>query len=106
MINFQDTNILISQFHELNEVYDNQYSLYLDVDGFELFDMRLGKSVFRSSFKHRKTFTEFLVRLKNDIIQVGCIKYRRDGKPSSAQSWALKSLLKSYDETEISYFLN
>lgn len=89
---------MVYVFLELNSVYDNQFTLYLDTNGWELFDIRTGKSIIHHQFKHFRQFTFDMKKLMRDIINVGSanIRVNRDRKPKPSEVWSIKSLLKIY----------
>lgn len=91
---------LITKFKELVTIYPHVV-LYLDKDSWEVFDTQFCKPLFRRSFKQVNTLRDELSKLRLNIINVGCIKYRRDGKPDKLQSWALRNLSLLYEEPEI-----
>lgn len=98
---------MISVFHDLNAVYDNQFSLYLDSNGWELFDIRTAKCIIHRSFNQFRQFTTEMVKLRQDIINVGLanIRVNRQQKPNKNESWSIKSLLKIYSVQDY-YFFN
>lgn len=89
---------MVYTFHELNSVYENQFSLYLDINGWELFDIRVGKSILRNDFKHFRQFTSDMKKLMYDFCNVGSanIRLNRNQKPKPNEIWAIKYLLKHY----------
>lgn len=99
VIEFSD---MVYVFHELNSVYENQFSMYLDSDGWELFDMRTAQTIIRHDFKHFRQFTSDMRKLKNDIINVGMASIRVNAfkLPKKHEVWSIKSLLKKYPITD------
>lgn len=89
---------MISVFHDLNSVYDNQFTLYLDMDGWELFDVRTARTIFRRPFNQFRHFTSDMIKLRQDMINVGTanIRVNRQQRPNKNESWSIKSLLKFY----------
>lgn len=98
-------NIIII-FRELTDVYNNQFTLYLDKDFWEVFDMRIGKTIFRHKFKELKPLSENMRRLTNAIIECGAIKYMKNKKPNIVQSCALKYITRLYGEEQLNYFIS
>lgn len=94
-----------TRFRELLSVRSH-YVLYMDLNDWELFDPNVGRCIFRHSFKHLKSFTEDLIKLRHNIVEVGCIQFSRDGLPSKSQSWSLKYLLKFYSIEELKSLCN
>lgn len=103
-IEFSD---MVYTFHELNSVYDNQFTLYLDSNGWELFDLRIGKSILKAEFKHFRQFTSDMKKLTNDICNVVLAKQRlnRHQKPKLNEVWSIKAILKHYAPFD-KYFFN
>lgn len=103
VIEFSD---LVYQFHELNSAYDNQFTLYLDMNGWELFDMRVSRPIIRHEFKHFRQFTSDMRRLYNDILNVSManISCNRDLKPKPNHIWSVKYIIKKYSIDD-SYFI-
>ena len=89
---------MISVFHDLNAVYDNQFTLYLDMDGWELFDVRTARMIFRRPFSQFRHFTSDMIKMRQDLINVGTanIRVNRQQRPNKNESWSIKSLLKFY----------
>lgn len=96
-------NVII-RFRELTHIYQDFLTLYLEKDFWEIFDMRVGRTIFRHRFKHVSALLENIRRLEHAILEVGCIKYRIDGKPSKVQSNCIKFLQTLYKPSEIIYF--
>lgn len=89
---------LVSAFHELNSVYDNQYTLYLDMQGWELLDLRIAKVIFRMEFRHFRTFTQSMKKLMNDLCNVGVANQlvNRSRKPKQNMIWSIKAVMLHY----------
>ena len=96
---------IIVDFRELSALHDKQFTLYLDVDYWEIFDMRFGKTIIRHEYKHIRKLHEDILHLTNSIMHVGCIKFRPNKQPNTNQSWALKFLKTLYNDDELKYFL-
>lgn len=90
---------LVMTFQDLNSVYDNQFTLYLDFQGWELFDLRIGKVIFRHKFQHFRQFTKDMLRLANDLTNLGManISCNRGRRPKNSEIWSIKFLLRFYD---------
>ena len=97
---------VIAQFRDLNDLYNSNLTLTLDNFGWEIFDMRVCRTIIRHDYKKVKHLLEDIHRMKNSIIRVGCVKYRRGNRPSSSEFWAYKYLLNMYNDSEIKYFTN
>lgn len=89
---------MVNVFHELNSVYDNQFTLYLDSTGWELFDLRTAKVILKNDFKNFNIFTQSMKRLMNDLCNVGVANQlvNRGRKPKNNMIWSIKSLLNYY----------
>lgn len=98
---------LVSVFHELNSVYDNQYTLYLDMQGWELLDLRTAKVIFRMEFRHFRTFTQSMKKLMNDLCNVGVANQlvNRGRKPKQNMIWSIKAIMLHYS-IEDNYLFN
>lgn len=90
----------ITAFNELNDVADMQMSLYLDMNGWELLDLRFGKVVMSFPYKHLKDLRECMTILKHTFIHVGSARH---GLRSSLSHLTTnyKRLQKWYSEYEI-----
>lgn len=96
---------LVQIFHELNSVYNNQYSLYLDMDYWELFDLRVARPIIRHEFKHFNQFTSDMKRLYHSILMTASanIRCNRYQKPKNNEIWHIKHIIKLYTLSD-SYF--
>lgn len=103
VIEFSD---MCHQFHELNSVYDNQFTMYLDSNGWELFDLRIGRTILKNDFKHFRQFTSDMRRLMNNIVNVGManILVNRNIRPKQEHVWSIKALIKLYGLTDTYLF--
>lgn len=97
---------LVNIFFELNSVYENQFTLYLDTRGWELFDLRKAQVIFTYDFKHFRQFTEDMKRLNRDFLNLasGSIRINRGKKPKSIEVWSIKRLLNIYGDTDTYLF--
>lgn len=104
--NFEFSN-LINMFFELNSVYDNQFTLYLDTQGWELFDLRRARSIYRYDFKHIRQFTDDMRILSRDFLNLssGTIHINRGKRPKSHETWSIKKLMRLYG-TDDKYLFN
>lgn len=96
---------VISEFRETTAVYQDNLSLYLDRNYWEVFDLRIGKTIFRHEFKHIKTLIDDLRRFRDAISEVSLIKFRIDKLPSRHQSACYRYLQRFYDNQQILYFV-
>lgn len=85
---------IIVVFRELNTVCDKQLILSLDKDSWEVFDLRRCEPLCRYGFKQIRPFREWMVRLKQDIINVSMASYRKS--PTGSQVSSIKRLYKLY----------
>lgn len=97
---------VISEFHELNGIMDDNLVLYLDQKYWEIFDTRRAIPIIRHEFKH---LTNMLSDIKAMIRAVGEIEYCRmrvsSGKnPTTTQSCAFRKLFQIYGND--TYFFN
>lgn len=89
---------MVYTFHEINSVYENQFTLYLDSNGWELFDIRVGKCILKNDFKHFRQFIQDMKKLQNDIcnVMLSGQKLNRHQRPSKSEVWSIKALLQHY----------
>lgn len=99
---------VIRVFHELNECYRNQFCIYMDSQVWELFDTRCARTIIRHQFKHFNQFTQDMIKLKHDIINVGCVNASigRNRKPKSTEVWSIKSIINLYGFEDKYFFDN
>lgn len=97
---------IVSVFQELDAMYQNNYSLYLDSKGWELFDMRVGRTILFFPFGQFKRFTDEMRKLKHNIINVGManIRVNQMKQPTKAEIWSVKNLLKFYPMDDVFFF--
>ena len=96
---------LIILFRELTDVYNNQFTLYLDKDYWEVFDLRIGKPIFRHKFKELKPLSDNMRRLTHAIIDCGTIRFMKNKQPNQVQAGAVRFLMRLYGEEQLNYFL-
>ena len=99
--NQNEIAMVISTFRELQSVREH-YVLYLDTNGWEVFDPITSKAVIRHSFKHLRNLIEDMKELRRAIVNVSCIQFNKSGKPDQVQSLAIKRLKRYYTNLEIS----
>ena len=99
---------VIRAFHELNGCYQDQYTIYLDSQVWELFDTRVSKTIIRHEFKHFNKFRSDMRKLQRDIINVTILgqSLARGYKPKLTDVWSIKSILKLYDINDKYFFHN
>lgn len=96
---------VISIFNELNAVRQKNLCLYLDSQGWEVYDQEFCLPILRSEFKHIKTLTDEMRHIRQSIIEASMIKYLpTPEKPNRVQSWAVRHLQKIYKE-HVNYFI-
>lgn len=93
---------MISTYKELIDMYSH-LTLYLDSTGWEIFDVRIGKPIFRHSFKHIKALTEDLQKFTHHYINLVDLYHRLPDKQVSGKR-ALNYFTKYYNEEELKYF--
>lgn len=86
-------DILIT-FRDLNTVCDKQLILSLEQDFWEIFDLRACNPIYRCPFKHIKGLKDFMVRLKQDILNVHMASVR--SRPTSQEVSSIKRLHKLF----------
>lgn len=103
VIEFSD---LVHEFQQLNQVYENQFTLYLDVNGWELFDMRIAKTIIRHEFRHFRQFITDLISLRNMICNAGMasLRLQRGKLPKAHETRAIKRLCRIYDISDTYLF--
>lgn len=106
--NHQNLAEVIQVFLELNDSYQGQFCIYMDSQVWELFDTRVAKTIFKHQFKHFNQFRQDMLRLKHDIINVGCVNWSigRGRKPKPSQVWSIKSLINIYGFEDKYFFSN
>ena len=98
-------NMLIA-FRELNQHYNCNLILSLDGDEWIIFDLRVGRDIYKCKFKHWKDFQTFCCQLLRDISKCGFahigLRYGRNIQQS--ETWSINRLSKIYTEEEMLYF--
>lgn len=94
---------VITSFRELLDIFPHEICLYLDKNNWEIFSPTFGITLVSSKFKHLKTFIQDINQLRRDIINVGCIKYKKN--VSQSDSWSLKRMQKIFNEQQLKLFL-
>lgn len=95
---------VLMAFNELNGANSLSFCLYLDMHGWELFHMDMGKVIFRHEYKHMRALSIDIKTLKNAFMYVGCFLWsRRQDTPKAHVTWAVKYLKKIYTEQEFNY---
>lgn len=89
---------MISVFQELNRLYLEQFTLYLDSDGWELFDIRVGRSIIRHEFRH---YRQFIIDMRSLHRTMSCVAFAslrlQSGKlPKPHESRAISKLSRIY----------
>lgn len=89
---------MIQEFLELNDCYENQFSLYLDRGHWELIDMRVSITIVTHPFKHVSRLREDIIQLRNDLIGIYWANSRTasNNKPKLPDLWSVKRLFKIY----------
>lgn len=67
--NSNEIAALISAFNELNSL--DQFCLYLDSNGWEIFDQKVCVAVIRHKYRHVQQVTKEIRQLTRDLIMVG-----------------------------------
>lgn len=96
---------VITTFRELLEVFPHEICLYLDKENWEVFSPTFGITILTSKFKHLNTFVQDMRQLRQDIINVGCMKYHHNIPSSQSETWSLKRMNKIFNEQQIKTFL-
>lgn len=97
---------MIQAFIELNSAYENQYCLYMDSDGWEIFDTRVGRPIFKGTIRQvGYLFTE-MRKLTNDITAVFLCRSRinRNQRMKRTHFCSCKRLSKIYDLEDTYFF--
>ena len=99
---------VIRTFHELNDCYQNQFTIYLDSQVWELFDTRISKTIISHKFKHFNQFTSDMRKLIRDIINVTTLgaSLGRGCKPKPCEVWSIKNIVKHYGLDDRYFFSN
>lgn len=80
--NHEEIATMISAFNELNQ--RDQFCLYLDSRGWEVFDMKACVTVIRHKYRHLRDLTHDLRQLDRDLYMVGS-EYLRPNKMKGAK---------------------
>lgn len=96
--NMNELAEVIQSFHELLSV-SPRYTLYLDVNGWEVFDTDFGKSVIRHNFKNLKAMRVDIITLMRDLVNIGSAQY--SNRIKSSVTWSEKHLLTIYSQYEL-----
>lgn len=96
--NHKELSEVIQKFMELSDVYDNNVSLYLDRDTWEIFDTRAGIPVISHPFKSLNRMRSDIIQLRSDIILIYWANQRilANNKPKIPEIWSAKRLYKIY----------
>lgn len=98
--NHYELSLVIQAFHELMDIFPNRFALYLDSNGWEVFDMDFAKVVIRHKFKHLSAMRSDILELCRDFANIGaCVSLR--SAPKQKTCWSEKRLLRIYTEMEI-----
>lgn len=99
---------VVRMFHELNDCYRNQFTIYMDSDSWELFDMRTASVIIRHEFKHMITFAKDMRQLARDIVNVVCVNMSlgRGRKPTLSEVWSIKRIARIYGADDTYFFDN
>ena len=99
---------VIRVFLELNESYQDQFCIYMDSQNWELFDTRVCRTIIKHEFKHFNQFKHDMMKLRRDIINVGCVNYSigRQRRPKPVEVWSIKALINLYGFEDKYFFSN
>ena len=99
---------VIRSFHELNTCYQDQFTIYLDSQVWELFDTRVSRTIIRHEFKHFNKFRSDMRKLQRDILNVTVLgqSLGRGYKPKPVDVWSIKSILNLYGINDKYFFHN
>lgn len=97
--NRMELSEVVASFMDLNNTYHNDYSLYLDQNGWEVFDLRCGRSIIRHEFKHFNHLISDMKRMSRALLDAFSAYSRlcRSQKPKPGEIWSIKFLLNYYD---------
>lgn len=89
---------VIIRFKELNHTYSDNLCMYLDSQGWEVFDTRRGLTIFRHEFKHVNRLLSDMKRLNLDFINVYSLRSRlsRGRNPTVSEVASLKRIFRIY----------
>lgn len=79
--------------------------LYLDGDGWEIFDTRCAKVLFRHKFKHVQKLSMDLKQFRHNRIKLVELYHRNPQKQFGGKR-ALNYFRQFYDEEQLKYFYN
>ena len=99
---------VIRSFHELNACYQDQFTIYLDSQVWELFDTRISKTIISHEFKHFNQFRSDMRKLQRDILNVTVLgqSLGRGYKPKPVDVWSIKAIIKLYGLDDKFFFHN
>lgn len=96
--NIMDIAEVVIRFKELDSLYSNNLSLYLDSDVWEIFDRRRGITIIRHDFKHVNQLIQDIKRLVQDFANVNSLNFGLSSKRTIKlhEAVSVKHLFKIY----------
>lgn len=68
---------VIYRFNDLCRNTHNRFCLYLDMNGWEVFDQNLAVSVIRHSYRHLRDLSTDIRKIQNDFMYIGLGSFDR-----------------------------
>ena len=105
--NSEELGKVLAMFHKLNHFYNNQFILSLDSDQWEIFDLRISRSIGNFKFKCLKDLFMFMYTLHHDMANshIENMSYRGQYKLKRTSISSIKRILNLYGFDEY-FFTN